>query len=169
MQENRTSARTKALLLALISLAAVALFAGLLSGLDPFPSGDDYTQTNNEQVPPPPPPDALVSAANNLGFTVNRDNVEVRSGPSTGYPPMGHISRGQTFTPNGQTPDGDWLRFTWEGMDGWVQTEHLIVTETDQLPVVQDIPPPPPADTSPSGSSPPDSPPSGPTGPPPSE
>ena len=180
MQENRPSARTKAFLLALISLAALALLASLFSGLDFLPSGQVDNQTNNEQVPPPPPADAPVSAANNPGFTVNQDNVAVRSGPSTEYPPMGHISRGQTFTPNGQTPGGDWLRFPWEGMDGWVQTEQLIVTDTDQLAVVQDIPPPPPPpDTSAPGSSPPDSPPpdsstpgsspSGPTGPPPSE
>lgn len=180
MQENKTSARTKALLLALISLAALALLAGLFSGLDFLPSGEDNNRTINEQVPPPPPPDAPASAANNPGFTVNQDNVEVRSGPSTEYPPIGHLSRGQTFTPNGQTPGGDWLQFSWDGMDSWVHTRQLIVTDADQLPVVRDIPPPPPpADTSLPGSSPPDSPPpdsstpgsspSGPPGPPPSE
>ena len=174
MQENRPSARTKALLLALISIAAIVILAGLLSGLDLLPSGQDNNQTANQQVPPPPPPDAPASAANASGFTVNQDNVEVRSGPSTEYPLIGHLSRGLTFTPNGQTPDGDWLQFSWEGMDSWVHTEHLIVTDADRLPIVQDFPPPPPpADTSSPGSSPPDSPPpdsstpgSSPSGPP---
>ncbi len=175
MQENRPSARTKALLLALISIAAIVILASLLSGLDLLPFGEDNNQTTNQQVPPPPPPDAPASVATNPGFTVNQDNVEVRSGPSTEYPLIGHLSRGQTFTPNGQTPGGDWLQFFWEGMDSWVHTQQLIVTDADQLPVVQDFPPPPPPGvTSPPGSSPPDSPPpdsppSGPTGPPPSE
>ena len=175
MKENRTSAGMKTFLLALISIAAIVILAGLLSGLDLLPSGEDNNQTTNQQVPPPPPPDAPASAATNPGFTVNQDNVEVRSGPSQEYPLIGHLSRGQTFTPNGRTPAGDWLQFSWEGMDSWVHTQQLLVTDADQLPVVQDIPPPPPPGvTSPPGSSPPDSPPpdsppAGPTGPPPSE
>lgn len=167
MQENRMSARTKALLLALISMAAVALFCGQFSGLELFPFGDDYDQATYQQStpsPPPPPPDlpaadTPTSVASNPGFTVDQDNVEVRSGPSTEYPVIGVLNRGQTFTPNGRTPRGDWLQFPWEGMDGWVHTQQLPVIYSGQLPVVRDFPPPPPP---PSGSSPPGSPPSGP-------
>ncbi len=192
MQENRTSARTKALLLALISLAAVALLAGLFSGLEFFPSGEDYNQTTYEQQSPPPPApptDTPISVASNPGFTVDADNVEVRSGPSTEYRVIGVVNRGQTFTPNGRTHEGDWLQFPWEGMDGWAHTQQLTVTGSGQLPVVGRIPPPLPLDSSPPdsppppGSSPPDSPPpdspppdsstpdsspAGPSGPPPS-
>ena len=60
MLENRMSARTKALLLALISLAAAVLFCGQFSGLELLPFGNDYDQAIYQQStrsPPPPPPD----------------------------------------------------------------------------------------------------------------
>lgn len=179
MPEKGTSAGMRALLLALILVAAVALLAGLFSGLDFLPSGEDYNQTNFEQEPPPAPPtDTPISVASSPGFTVDEDNVEVRSGPSTEYSLMGVVNRGQTFTPNGRTQAGDWLQFPWEGRDVWVQVQQLTVTGSDQIPVVEEFPPPPPPrDLPASGSPPPDSPPpdsstpdsspGGPSGPPP--
>jgi len=171
----------RALLLALISVAAVALLAGLFSGLDFLPFGGDDNQTTYEQPPPPPPPpDTTISDTSSPGFTVDEDNVEVRSGPSTEYSLMGVVNRGQTFTPVGRSQEGDWLQFPWEGRDVWVQVQLLTVTGLDQIPVVEEFPPPPPPrDLPASDSPPPDSPPpdsstpgsspGGPTGPPPSE
>ena len=147
MKEDRTSSRTKPLLLALISIAAVALLFGLISGLKVFPFGGDDNRAVNELPPAPPDPPTTSespSVAGEPDFTVDQDNVEVRSGPSPEYPVIGVINRGQTFTPNGRTPAGDWLQFRWEGMDGWVFAQSLIVIASDQLPVVQDFPPPPP-------------------------
>ncbi|MDE0141589.1 MAG: SH3 domain-containing protein [Caldilineaceae bacterium] len=167
----------RALLLALILVAAVALLAGLFSGLDFLPFGEDYNQTTYEQ--PPSPPDTTISDAGNPGFTVDEDSVEVRAGYSSDYRVIGVVYRGQTFTPNGRTQAGDWLQFPWEGGDGWIQVQQLTVTGLDQIPVVGRIPPPPPPDLPHSDSPPPDSPPpdpstpgsspGGPTGPPPSE
>lgn len=184
MLENRMSARTKALLLALISLAAAVLFCGQFSGLELLPFGNDYDQAIYQQStrsPPPPPPDLPPAdpPEDDAGppvFTVDQDNVEVRSGPSTEYPAIGVLNRGQTYAPHGRTPDGDWLQFTWEGANGWVLTQQLNVIDSDQLPVARDFPPPPPpppgsppsgppptesspSDTLPPGSSPSDSPP----------
>ncbi len=160
MDEKKKSAGTKTLLLALISIAAVALILSLFSGLNFLPFGDDNNSAGNEQTPPDPPSTpAPNSVAGNPGFTVNQDNVEVRSGPSPDYPVIGVVNRGQTFTPNGRTPAGDWLQFPWEGIDGWVNAPLLIVIDSDQIPVVLDVPPPPPPGASPPGSSPPDSPP----------
>lgn len=184
MQENRASAGMKDLLLVLLSIAAVALLAGLFSGLDFFPSGEDYNQTTYEQqLPPPPdspPTDTPISVASNPGFTVDQDTADVHTGPSTEYRVIGVVNRGQTFTPIGRTHEGDWLQFSWEGMDGWVHTQQLTVIGSGQLPVVGRIPPPLPPDSSPPDSPPPppDSPPpdsstpnsspAGPSGPPPS-
>ncbi len=201
MEEDRTSAGRNALLLALISTAAVALFAGLFSGLEVFPFGDDDNLVVNEsrtRAPPPIPPTIIALTAAALtaaipttatpmsatpmsatpmsatpttagpasgpgepGFRVDETSVEVRSGPSPEYPVIGVINRGQTFTPNGRTPAGDWLQFPWEGRDGWVYAPSLTVTGSGQLPEVRDFTPLPP-DSPPPGSSPPDSPPSGP-------
>ena len=157
MQEKRTSAGMRALLLALISVAAVALLAGLFSGLDFLPFGEDNNQTTYQQ--PPPPPDTTISDASSPGFTVDEDNVEVRTGHSSEYPVIGVVNRGQTFTPTGRTQAGDWLQFPWEGRDGWVQVQQLTVTGLDQIPTVGRIPPPPPPDLPPSDAPPPDAPP----------
>lgn len=166
----------RALLLVVISVAAVALLAGLFSGLEFLPFGEDYNQTTYEQ---PPPPDITISDASNPGFTVDEDNVEVRSGPSTGFQVLGVVNRGQTFRPNGRNQEGDWLLFLWEGMEGWVHTQQLTVTGSDQIPVEEWPPPPPPRNLPSSDAPPPDSPPPdsstpgssprGPPGPPPSE
>ena len=191
MREDKTSGGRNALLLALISTAAVALFAGLFSGLEVFPFGDDDNLVVNEsptRAPPPIPPTIIAltaaaltaaipttaipmsatpttappaSGAGEPGFRVDENSVEVRSGPSLEYPVVGVINRGQTFTPNGRTPAGDWLQFPWEGRDGWVYASSLTVTGSGQLPEVRDFTPLPP-DAPPPGSSPPDSPPSDP-------
>ena len=166
MNENKMSAGMKALLLVLFSMAAVALLCGLFTGLSVLPFGDDYNLPVNEQPQThtgPPSTAPPTSVASKPGFTVNQDNVEVRTGPSPKYPVIGVVNRGQTFTPNGRTPAGDWLQFPWEGMDGWVNAPLLIVIGSGQLPVVRSIPPPPSGPDSP----PPDSPSSGPDSPPP--
>ena len=163
MNKHKINARMKPLLLVLISTVAAALILSLFSGLNLLPFGNNNNSTVNEQTHTDPPSSAAPdSDANNPGFTVNQDNVEVRSGPSPDYPIIGVVNRGQTFTPTGRTPAGDWLQFSWEGMAGWVYAPSLIVTGSGQLPAVQDVPPPPPPD-----SPPPDSPSSGPVSPPP--
>ena len=60
-------------------------------------------------------------------FTVNRETVNVRAGPSTNYQVIGKIKKGQTFTPNGRNQAGDWLRFRFEGKEGWVYAELMNV------------------------------------------
>lgn len=193
MEEDRTSGGRNALLLALISTAAVALFFGLFSGLEVFPFGDDDNLVVNEsrtrtrtRAPPPIPPTIIALTAAALtaaipttatpmsatpttagpasgpgepGFRVDETSVEVRSGPSPEYPVIGVINRGQTFTPNGRTPAGDWLQFPWEGRDGWVYAPSLTVTGSGQLPEVRDFTPlppdSPPSDPPPPGADPP--------------
>lgn len=168
MQENRMTASMKALLLVLIPMTAVALLAGLFTGLEVLPLKENYNHTINDQEPPPPAPPSTATpttVASSTGFTVDQDNVEVRSGPSQEYPVIGAVNRGQTFMPSGRTHAGDWLQFPWEGTDGWVYAPSLTVIGSGQLPVVQDVPPPPPPiDPPPPESSTPDSPPSGPPG-----
>ena len=167
MNKHKISARMKPLLLILISTVAAALILSLISGLNLLPFGNNNNPAGNDQThTAPPPADAPASVAGNPGFTVNQDTAEVRSGPSTEYPVIGVVNRGQTFTPNGRTPAGDWLQFPWEGMDGWIHAPSLTVIGSGQLPVVRRVPPPPPppppppSDSSPPDSPPPDSPPS---------
>ena len=69
-------------------------------------------------------------------FTVNRDAVNVRSGPGTNYGIIGHVKRGQEFRPNGRNQDGTWLRFPLRGSNGWVAAWLMIVKNADSIPVV---------------------------------
>lgn len=82
-------------------------------------------------------------------FTVNRDAVNVRSGPGTNYGIIGHVERGQEFRPNGRNQAGTWLRFSLRGSYGWVAAWLMIVQNADSIPVVSAPPlptqPPPTA------------------------
>ena len=77
-------------------------------------------------------------------FTVNRDAVNVRAGPGTNYAILGTVRRGETYTPNGRLASGEWLRFTFEGKQGWVYTSLMIVDRADLIRTVT-APPPTPA------------------------
>ena len=70
-------------------------------------------------------------------FTVNRDAVNVRSGPGTNYGIVGQVKRGQEFRPNGRNQDGTWLRFPWRGSYGWVAAWLMTVEGVENVPIVQ--------------------------------
>ena len=69
-------------------------------------------------------------------FTVNRDAVNVRSGPGTNFGIVGQVKRGQEFRPNGRNQAGTWLRFPWRGNHGWVAAWLMTVQNADNVPVV---------------------------------
>jgi len=73
---------------------------------------------------------------NRATFTVNRDAVNVRSGPGTNYGIVGQVKRGQEFRPNGRNQAGTWLRFPWRGSYGWVAAWLMTVQNADNIPVV---------------------------------
>ena len=70
-------------------------------------------------------------------FTVNRDSVNVRSGPGTNYGIVGQVKRGQEFRPNGRNQAGTWLRFSWRGSYGWVAAWLMTVEGTENVPIIQ--------------------------------
>ncbi len=57
-------------------------------------------------------------------------NVNVRSGPGTAYPAIGRLTAGQSFTVTGRNDAGDWVKFDFNGRDGWV-TFALVSIEGD--------------------------------------
>lgn len=88
-------------------------------------------------------------------FTVARETVNVRSGPGTNYPVVGRVSQGQTYTPDGRNQAGDWLRFSFEGGQGWVYAPLMTVSGVvNRLPVLN-APTPPTSTPAPAQSSPP--------------
>ena len=77
------------------------------------------------------------SGSTGFGFTVNRDAVNVRSGPGTNYSIIGAVRRGQTYTANGRNQAATWLRFPWRGSYGWVAAWLMTVEGVENVPVVQ--------------------------------
>jgi hypothetical protein len=46
-------------------------------------------------------------------------NVNVRSGPGTAYPAVGRLAAGDSFVVTGRSDAGDWVKFDFNGKDGW--------------------------------------------------
>lgn len=122
--------------------------------------------TAEPTVEPTAAPTAMPEATKlTAGQTVN-----VRSGPGTAYPAIGRLTAGQSYDVTGRNTAGDWLKFDYNGKDGWV-TASLVTVEGDvevvqvaqapalptarpqptarPRPVQPTNPPPPPAPTSP--------------------
>ena len=57
-------------------------------------------------------------------------NVNVRSGPGTAYPAIGRLTTGQSFPVVGRNDAGDWVKFDFNGRDGWV-TAALVTVAGD--------------------------------------
>jgi uncharacterized protein YraI len=68
-------------------------------------------------------------AATVTRFTANQ-NVNVRSGPGTVYPAIGRLTAGQSFDVAGRNDAGDWIKFDFNGREGWV-TFALVSIEGD--------------------------------------
>ena len=83
-------------------------------------------------------------------FTVNTDQVNVRTGPGTAFSIIGTVEQGDRYDIGGRNVDGDWLEFCCvNGQRGWIYAQLLIVSqETTSIPLAQNIPPAPtPANT----------------------
>lgn len=139
--------------------AYVVSEANPISTLTPTPPKTSTPSSKPAQTGPPTPTESPTSvptaapspAVADLGpsFTVDRDAVNVRAGPETNYPVIGAIDGGQAFTPNGRNRAGDWLRFNWEGEQGWVYASLLIVNGLDEVPVASAPQPPTPPTSTP--------------------
>lgn len=68
-------------------------------------------------------------------------NVNVRSGPGTAYPSIGQLTAGQSFEITGINDAGDWLKFDYNGREGWV-TSTLVSTSGDMNDVEVAVAPP---------------------------
>ena len=106
------------------------------------------TATTAPTDTPPPAPSAA-------RFTVKTDlaapAVNVRSGPSTAFPPLGTIPKGAQHEISGRNAENTWYAFSFNGQQGWVYMGLLNVENADLITLAQNIPntpvPPPPAPT----------------------
>ncbi len=74
-----------------------------------------------------PPTDTPVPAPH---FTVNRERVNVRTGPGIVFSIIGTVEQGDRFDIGGRNVAGDWLEFCCvNGQRGWIYAPLLIVSE----------------------------------------
>ena len=66
-------------------------------------------------------------------FLVDSGNVNVRAGPGVNYEVIGAVSEGQSFIITGKNEQGDWLRFQYQGKEGWVAAYLMDVQDADDV------------------------------------
>ena len=106
------------------------------------PTDTPVSPTNTPVLPtntPVPRTDTPVSGPH---FTVNSEQVNVRTGPGTVFSIIGTVEQGDRFDIGGRNVDGDWLEFCCvNGQRGWIYAQLLIVSqETTSIPLAQNIP-----------------------------
>jgi len=102
-----------------------------------------------EQIPTVAVPTVTSSPSGAIAIvTMDQDQINVRSGPSTDYPVVGVLIAGQTVPAMGRTVGGDWVQIAYPGVGGgvaWVYSP-LIILE-GSLPLVEPPPTPTPRTT----------------------
>ncbi|MCZ0938420.1 MAG: excalibur calcium-binding domain-containing protein [Caldilineaceae bacterium] len=129
----------------LLFAACFVLFALLACGGGEEPSSEPppptatrapASRSTNTPVPPTATPVAVPH------FTVNSEQVNVRTGPGTVFSIIGTVEQGDRFDVGGRNAAGDWLEFCCvNGQHGWIYAPLLIVNqEISSIPLAQDIP-----------------------------
>lgn len=76
-------------------------------------------------------------------FTVERPEVNARSGPGTDYPIVGSLRQGETYEVTGRNQAGDWWQFTLKDQPAWVKAALVRAgDQTSSVPLVVPSPPP---------------------------
>ena len=110
--------------------AFFVLFALLACGGEEPSSEQPVPAAINTPVPPTntpvPPTDTPVSVPH---FTVNSDQVNVRTGPGTVFSIIGTVEQGDRFDIGGRNGAGDWLEFCCvNGQRGWIYAPLLVLS-----------------------------------------
>ncbi len=134
------------------SAPAAQQSGGAAPAQQPAPNADAPTPTPAPAVGPAPTDTPAPSVAR---FTVKTDlaapAVNVRSGPSTAFPPLGTILKGAQHEITGRNVENTWYRFSFNGQQGWVYMGLLNVENAHLITLALNIPntpvPPPPAPT----------------------
>ena len=101
------------------------------------------------EEPTSQPSDEITDPSEPLPPVANVLNgANLRAGPGTGFAVVGEIEAGQQVFVGAQNPAGDWIQLNMEGPDQtWIAAFLLDLPAGLDLPVVSDIPAPPPTPT----------------------
>ena len=107
------------------------------------------TEAGDTPSPPtePPPTDTPPPATATPGppmAVIKGQNAPIRQGPGLVYDELGLANKGEIYPITGTFITGDWYQIEYKGQSGWVSVIQVEpVTDTEQIPVVEDIPPTP--------------------------
>lgn len=73
-------------------------------------------------------------------FIVKSGNVNVRAGPGVNHEVIGVVKEGQSFGITGMNEQEDWLRFQFEGKEGWVAAYLMEIQNADDVETVETKP-----------------------------
>ena len=118
----------------------------------PVPPTNTPVPPTNTAVPltntPVPPTNTPVSVPH---FTVNSNQVNVRTGPGTAFSIIGTVEQGGRFDIGGRNGAGDWLEFCCvNGQRGWIYAPLLVLShDISTIPISENIPAVPTATNTP--------------------
>ena len=129
----------------LLFAACFVLFALLACGGGEEPSSEPppptattapVSRSTNTPVPPTATPVVVPH------FTVNSEQVNVRTGPGTVFSIIGTVEQGDRFDIGGRNVAGDWLEFCCvNGQRGWIYAPLLTLSqEVASIPLAENIP-----------------------------
>lgn len=128
-----------------ITLIGVILLSGIISRSIDFQVRADY----HFQIPTVAIPTVTSTVSNAIAIvTLEQDQINVRSGPSTDYPIVGVLIAGQRIAALGKSVGGDWVQIAYPGVEGgnaWVYSP--LVTLEGSPPLVEPPPTPTPKTT----------------------
>ena len=119
-------------------LFALLACGGEEASSEPPPPAATNTPVSRATNTPVPPTDTPVSVPH---FTVNSEQVNVRTGPGTAFSIIGAVEQGDRFDIGGRNVAGDWLEFCCvNGQSGWIYAPLLTVSEEPtSIPLAQNI------------------------------
>ena len=80
-------------------------------------------------------PAAVEPPATDASVTVLGE-MNVRSGPGTGYDVVGEAIAGEEFPITGKNSEGDWWRIEFQGQPGWIHAPFVVAADAEEVPVV---------------------------------
>ncbi|MEP7286895.1 MAG: DUF4397 domain-containing protein [Chloroflexota bacterium] len=84
----------------------------------------------------PPPAAGLIATVDKLNEGAN---LQLRRDPNTTAESLGLIPNGSQLEVLGRNGDGNWLKVTSDGKDGWISTQYVAVTKNGKVVKIADI------------------------------
>jgi len=97
---------------------------------EPAPAAPTPTVTVTDTAPAAMEPPATDASVTVLG------EMNVRSGPGTGYDVVGNATAGEEFPITGKNSEGDWWRIDFQGQPGWIHAPFVVAADAEDVPVV---------------------------------